>query len=235
MAFTTRIYRQTLSGLTHPFFHLFIFFFTIMTAFPAIVRITIDISANGTAIFNTYLLVLCDISARIRLILAQSRRKYALPLTAGSGYTFVLGAIRLAIPAVFCITLKIAAPIVAFILRAFTNSARTRLVRFALRLTISAMVFVGLKIPAPTIAFVLRAAVGFAACTCIAIFIGIALRLAIPAMVLVGLKIPAPTLAFVLRASLLLAFFARIVRAAAEQGSCNQNGENAQNRTILFV
>jgi hypothetical protein len=51
-------------------------------------------------------------------------------------------------------------------------------------------------------------------------------------MLCIGLKIAAPIVAFIQGASLLLALFARIVRAATKQGSRNQNRENVQNAVV---
>ncbi len=87
-------------------------------AFPAIVRIIVDIRTNGIAVFNTYFLALGNVSARIGFILAQSRRKYAFALTAGPGHAFINCAIGLAIPTMLRIGLQIPAPALAFILRA---------------------------------------------------------------------------------------------------------------------
>ena len=87
-------------------------------AFPAIVRIIVDIRTNGIAFFNTYLLALGNVSARIRFVLAQSCRKYAFALTASAGHAFINCTIRLAIPAMLRVILKIPAPAIAFVLGA---------------------------------------------------------------------------------------------------------------------
>ncbi len=131
----------------------------LLATFPTVVRIIVDIRAHGFPADFTKLAVMRHIAVTIGFILARYDIRFTLALLANAGARFDLGAIRLAIPAMLRVILKIPAPALAFILRTTVELLACAIAAIFIGITrrfaIPAMLRVIHKIPAPTLAFIL--------------------------------------------------------------------------------